>query len=1276
MATGRKIAILTGRPDETRQAEFIKGFEQKAFELGFDVYVFAMYRKYQNTSAREIGETSIFDLVRFEDYDGVILMSEDIKTPGLSDLLEELCRRHSRGPVITIEKENPNFPSVTADHNAGIGLITRYLAKECGFKDIAFVNAGRWDSQSDVKLRAFRETMSSLGLPVKDNRILEGRNGYEGGKNAVRILTENSGKLPQAILCSDDELASGVADALIEAGFKVPGDVAVAGYDSRFKDDDEEVITSVAISRLAMGSGTADALIKQIKGEEPESFSSSMRLIYGTTTPETPLAKANKERQGQEERKRYGARNITETVPDYLCEDMMNRESLYDLLNILLTYADTLDDLDRFMLYLNDTRADAKKAPSDIIARADDEPDPYRYFTPQMMKALTYERGTTGSIGAEKYFDRKTVIADGTEGGEPEGFVITPLFFEDRVYGYAVRASHTPGVYSGLYRYKLRDVMLGLENLSRNEDVRRKTTALEERMMRDPLTGLYNYRGFSRHADSILYRYRKLGAEQIGVLAIDIKGLSEINNSKGREAGGEVLTFFAKMIRKIFSNSGVFRFGGDEFIVVSPLGSGGIREFDSGLIKMGVEADVFNREKKWEEPLEFHYGTSIGKPAGRKELAKLITEATVVKKEKKNARLIALSLRVDEDSETAKKIDEIIEKNAFKYMFQPIIDSATGEIFAYEALMRADLSPEVSPKAILEYAARTGRLYEIEKETIGNVLSFVSEHADYFCDGARIFINSIPGNHLSEEDMSKFSRMTAKASNRIVIELTEHGQLTDEEIENTKKLYENLGMETAIDDYGTGYSNTGNLLRYMPNYVKIDRLLLTDIDKSTAKQRLVSDTISFCHENGIKSLAEGIETAEELRTVIALGADLLQGYYLARPSTVIARALPDDIRDEIKNDRVTDIIVSDTKSYVAGYNPVIRLSDFDETNVENIVIPAGNDQCTELVISGFASSIKGSRDEGRDDSQMTLIIEDGYKGAITLNNARLSGSASGVAIEIGESCDVTLILKRNNELTGGIHVPQSSTLRMEGDGNLNINVSGGDVFAIGNSREKGNGHLIFMQDGDIRIKMDAATGAAIGSGMGGVIEIRKGRYDLSLTGAKGVGIGSISGPADIRVTECVMEIGNELQKGVSIGSLYGDCTVFVEHIAMTIATDTSEGAGIGSINGKTNISIVSGNLKFTAKGARYMAIGSCASREVDILTEYIAFEGDVAGSDTGLLGSLETGAHVSISKCLIEGTLKNETGLDINAADEDITLSDCRTRIILNDKVCERVDGQ
>ena len=115
-----------------------------------------------------------------------------------------------------------------------------------------------------------------------------------------------------------------------------------------------------------------------------------------------------------------------------------------------------------------------------------------------------------------------------------------------------------------------------------------------------------------------------------------------------------------------------------------------------------------------------------------------------------------------------------------------------------------------------------------------------------------------------------------------------------------KKTYEKMGIKTAVDDYGTGYSNVSNLLRYEPDYVKIDRALLSGIEDSPQKQHFVRDIIEFSHDNGIKALAEGVESEEELRIVIQLGADLVQGYFTARPEKEMIQSIDSRIADSIR----------------------------------------------------------------------------------------------------------------------------------------------------------------------------------------------------------------------------------------------------------------------------------------------------------------------------------------------------------------------------------------
>ena len=97
----------------------------------------------------------------------------------------------------------------------------------------------------------------------------------------------------------------------------------------------------------------------------------------------------------------------------------------------------------------------------------------------------------------------------------------------------------------------------------------------------------------------------------------------------------------------------------------------------------------------------------------------------------------------------------------------------------------------------------------------------------------------------------------------------------------------------ALDDYGSGYSNENTLLQLAPRFVKVDITIIRGIDTSPDKQQILQNVVAYAHPRSMKIVAEGVETAAELRTVIELGADLLQGYFLARPAIVPGEIAPE-----------------------------------------------------------------------------------------------------------------------------------------------------------------------------------------------------------------------------------------------------------------------------------------------------------------------------------------------------------------------------------------------
>ncbi|SFW50076.1 EAL domain-containing protein [Ruminococcus flavefaciens] len=545
--------------------------------------------------------------------------------------------------------------------------------------------------------------------------------------------------------------------------------------------------------------------------------------------------------------------------------------------------------------------------------------------------------------------------------------------------------------------------------------------------------------------------------------------------------------------------------------------------------------------------------------------------------------------------------ERIIDENLFDYYFQPIVSAKDGEIFSYEALMRPKSDMKLTPYHILKYASLVNRLPDIERGTFLNVLGIIDVRKDDFF-GKSVFINSIPEAKMSTEDFRKVTKMLLKHSDMAVVEMTEQSEIDDESLESLKERYHNMGVKMAIDDYGSGYSNAGNLLRYMPNFVKIDRSLLTDIQNSPKKRHFVREIIHFCHENEILALAEGVETAEELHTVILLGADLIQGYFTARPAPEIIDSIPDEIKQMIKRYHQEREDGIGQQIYIADVSERIILERLMQSGMKCIVI--GSNGSGDISIEGSSEL----------DSQIRIETRKGYSGRITLENAWLNSIKNKPCIDIGEDNEVTLVLCGDNKLDmGGIRVPKSSKLTIAGEGRLEINVNGKEFYGIGNGAGLWHGDITFEQSGRITVNADGEKGVAIGSGNGGVININAGQYRLNVQGDVNVGIGALYAESDMVIHDC--DIGMEMNsaRGTAIGSIGKSDFITIFKTSIKVFMTGTELVGIGTLDGeKTEFAIREASCFITINGERCSALAAlegCTNTSLDRVAVGITVSG-------------------------------------------------------------------
>ncbi|MCR4605173.1 MAG: EAL domain-containing protein [Eubacterium sp.] len=877
-AKKKRIAILVGQAEEEYQSRFIKGCLEQAFVSGFDVCVFSMYRKYQDTPTREAGESNIFRLINYSRFDGVIVLRDSIQTAGTAQWLDAKLHEIYHGPVFVFEHKSDYFKSVVTDGYTPIVKLITHLIEDHGFKDIAFLTGKKWHEHSIQRMKAYEDTMITNGLEVREDRKLYGDFWYTSGEMCIDTLLKDGGTLPEAIACANDCMAIGVCEALENRGYHVPEDVAVVGFDGSAEGrQSPKPITSAVAPARECGKYAVDYIKATLEGREIDDFAGEAIIITGFSCgckdpdikPELNLRK-----QWQTEISEDGFLSINNSFSS----NLMEQRTLNDFLNTVHEYAYQLEGATEFHLCL--------QTPWIALARDEVVNCINHGYTEKMYHAVSYKSDDENHVGLKEEFETKIMLPElDQESDKPRAYFFTPIFYEEACFGYGVISyGDEVRLYDEIYRLWIETVARGFECLRRTVEIRAT-------------------------------------------------------------------------------------------------------------------------KKKY-----------TGKFAGKR---------------------LGIGSLSDEEKLDLETVEKILDENLFTYNYQPIVSAEDGEIYSYEALMRSDTERFVSPLDIIKYANMLNRIPDVEKATFINIITRVEQNKETL-NGKKVFINSIPGTTLDQKDFDKIRELMERNFENLVIEITEEAELTDEVLDNMKKRLRELGIQTAVDDYGTGYSNITNLLRYTPDYVKIDRSLISDIQNKPQKQFFVRNTIEFCHENSMFALAEGVETSEEMRMLIHFGVDLIQGYYTGRPAKEMIQSIDPDIKQEIIQYQSEHKAGSVRRKYKAGRANRVSLSNLARDGYTDISVGEENPVYRDVTFVGTPGLVTGIR----------MQIRKGFEGRLTLDNTFFAGDTDNPCIELEEEVNLTLVLQGECILKGsGLSVPDKSKLTLEGEGSLEIVTDDMPVYA-------------------------------------------------------------------------------------------------------------------------------------------------------------------------------------------------------------------------------------
>ncbi len=626
----KAIAVCMAKFNGIDQVEFIRSFHEACKKRNYRIFIFSSSIDFL-TDINVSAEQKIYDLLEPKNYDAVVIMYDTFKIPGMA---ESIARKtvDSGTLCFSLNAEMEGCITIKYGFKSGFEKVVRHIVEHHKAKNINFIAGNKGNPFSEDRLAVFRKVCKENNVPVEEDRIGYG-DFWERPTDEVMDNFLSSGKKFDAIICANDFMAMEACKKLRKAGYKVPEDVLVSGFDgaeleryhyprlaTAYYDIDDaaekigEVVEDYALGVKPNSEYTIDVKFRAGQScgcHDPNSLAGGVEA-FGVSSFETHMH----------------IRELEASME--LLYEKVSQTGAYEKLNEVWGEMFYLEgrffDAD-FDLLINDDflKEDLELWPS---LRPSDRSEVHNYYTDEMRIAMNIRDGVfTNHLD----FHRAELIPGFNEQYEKDGCTIfLPVHVHGSTVGYCDCTFDPAKIDFFLLLSYVNNICQLLESHKARLDQQNLYST-------DQLTKLLNRKGFYRHMEEQM-EAAVLSQKPVCVISIDMNGLKYINDTFGHKEGDFALAKVGEILESVVGDLGVCtRFGGDEFAVAF---TGDEAEARCSLVvgEIRERLKAFNDTGKKPYPLSVSLGSSCHVPESVEYLERFLMEAD--KKMYKNKQII------------------------------------------------------------------------------------------------------------------------------------------------------------------------------------------------------------------------------------------------------------------------------------------------------------------------------------------------------------------------------------------------------------------------------------------------------------------------------------------------------------------------------------------------------------------------------------------------------------------------------------------------------------